>query len=139
MKENVLTVLDSRCDALNLVAVNDLLGFKTPEELKELESVLEELYKENIVYKTNKGKYILYKNCPDFKIGKLDIKKAGFGFVLLSDEEDIFVAKDNLNGAINDDLVLVELNNPQDRTEGRVVRILNRDLKNLVGEIINKN
>ena len=29
--------------------------------------------------------------------------------------------------------VLVELNNPQDKTEGRVVRILNRDLKNLVG------
>ena len=123
MKENILEVLDLHFDALNLIAINDLLKLNTPEELKLLEETLEELYKENVVYKTNKGKYILYKNCPDFKIGKLDIKKAGFGFVLLSDEDDIFVAKDNLNGAINDDLVLVELNNPQDKTEGRVVRI----------------
>ena len=139
MKDKVLEVLSDRVDALNLIAINDLIGLKTAEELKMLENSLEDLYKENIVYKTNKGKYILYKNCPDFKIGKLDIKKAGFGFVLMNDEEDIFVAKDNLNGAINDDLVLVELNNPQDKTEGRVVRILNRDLKNLVGEIKVKN
>jgi len=139
MKDKVLEVLNDRVDALNLIAINDLIDLKTAEELKMLENSLEDLYKENIVYKTNKGKYILYKNCPDFKIGKLDIKKAGFGFVLMNDEEDIFVAKDNLNGAINDDLVLVELNNPQDKTEGRVVRILNRDLKNLVGEIKVKN
>ena len=139
MKENVLEALDKRRDALDLIAINDLLSLKTPEELKELEIVLEELYKDNVIYKTNKGKYILYKNCPDFKIGKLDIKKAGFGFVLLKDEDDIFIPKDNLNGAVNEDLVLVELNNPNDKTEGRVVRILNRELKNMVGEIINKN
>ena len=139
MKENILEVLDLRFDALNLIAINDLLKLNTPEELKVLEETLEELYKENIVYKTNKGKYILYKNCPDFKIGKLDVKKQGFAFLLLKDEDDIYIAKDDLNGAINDDLVLVELNNPNNKTEGRVVRILNRDLKNLVGEIINKN
>jgi len=139
MKENILEVLDLHFDALNLIAINDLLKLNTPEELKVLEETLEELYKENIVYKTNKGKYILYKNCPDFKIGKLDVKKQGFAFLLLKDEDDIYIAKDDLNGAINDDLVLVELNNPNNKTEGRVVRILNRDLKNLVGEIINKN
>ena len=127
MKENILEVLDLRFDALNLIAINDLLKLNTPEELKVLEETLEELYKENIVYKTNKGKYILYKNCPDFKIGKLDVKKQGFAFLLLKDEDDIYIAKDDLNGAINDDLVLVELNNPNNKTEGRVVRILNRD------------
>lgn len=135
MKENILEVLDLKRDALDLLTINDLLKLNTAEELKELENQLDQLYKENIVYKTNKGRYILYKNCPDFKIGKLDVKKQGFAFLLLNDEDDIFVSKDNLNGAIDDDLVLVELNNPSDRTEGRVVRILKRDLKNLVGEI----
>lgn len=139
MRENIIRVLDDRYEALDLIAINDLLELKTPEELKELENLLDELYKENIVYKTNKARYILYKNCPDFKIGKLDVNKKGFAFLLLKDEEDIYIGKDDLNGAVNDDLVLVELNNPQNKTEGRVVRILNRDLKNIVGEIVFKN
>ena len=93
MKENILEVLDLRFDALDLIAINDLLKLNTPEELRVLEETLDELYKDNVVYKTNKGKYILYKNCPDFKIGKLDVKKQGFAFLLLKDEEDIFLVK----------------------------------------------
>ena len=55
MKENILEVLDLRFDALDLIAINDLLKLNTPEELRVLEETLDELYKDNVVYKTNKG------------------------------------------------------------------------------------
>ena len=43
MKEQVLNVLDDKYEALDLIAINDLLGLTTPEELKELEDALNEL------------------------------------------------------------------------------------------------
>lgn len=137
MKDKIIEKLDKKLEALDLMEINDLLELKTSEELRELEDTLDELYNENIVYKTNKGKYILYKNCSNFKLGKLEINKKGYGFVILPNEKDIFIAKENLNGAVNEDFVLAELDK-KDVTEGRVVRILNRNLKNLVGEIIHK-
>lgn len=139
MKDKIISVMEQEKEALTLIEINDLLGLKTPQELKDLENSLEELYKENVMYKTNKEKYVLYKNCPNFKLGKLDVNKKGFGFLVLPDEEDIYIAKDDLNGAVNEDYVLVELNNKKNKTEGRVVRILNRNLKNIIGEIVNKN
>ncbi len=138
MKQQIIEVLEDKLEALDIISLNDLLNLKTPEELKELENILEELYQENIVYKTNKDKYILYKNCPNFRLGKIDINKKGSGFLLLDKEKDIYIPKEDLNGAINDDYALVELN-PKDNTEGRVVRVLDRNLKNLIGEIYHKN
>ena len=52
-------------------------------------------------------------------------------------EEDIVVGMDNMNGAINGDTVLVEIinNQPDGRMEGRIVRIVKRELSTVVGEI----
>ena len=44
MKDKVLEVLSDRVDALNLIAINDLIGLKTAEELKMLENSLEDFY-----------------------------------------------------------------------------------------------
>lgn len=135
MKARVLEVLDKEYDAKTLIEVNDMLGLKTAEELKELEEVLQELIDINIIYFTNKEKYVLLKNCPTLKMGKIAINKKGFGFVILPAEEDIYIHKDNLNGAVHDDLVLAEITKKGIKREGRVLRILSRILDNLVGEI----
>ena len=63
------------------------------------------------------------------------MNKKGFGFLIVKDGEDIYIDKDNINGAVNDDRVLVEIINNHGKTEGRVLRVLNRDLSNLIGEI----
>ena len=135
MKARVLEVLDKEYDAKTLIEVNDMLGLKTAEELKELEEVLQELIDINRIYFTNKEKYVLLKNCPTLKMGKIAINKKGFGFVILPAEEDIYIHKDNLNGAVHDDLVLAEITKKGIKREGRVLRILSRILDNLVGEI----
>ena len=57
MKEQVLETLKKEYDAKTLLQINDLMGFETSEELKDLQDVLEELVKDYVVYKTKKDKY----------------------------------------------------------------------------------
>ena len=135
MKEQVINVMSDRYEALDVIEINDLLELTSPEDLSRLNNVLCELEKDGVVYKTKKNKYILFKNCPSLKSGILSLNKKGFGFLIIKDGEDIYIDKDNINGAVNDDRVLVEIINNHGKTEGRVLRVLNRDLSNLIGEI----
>lgn len=135
MKEQVINVMSDRYEALDVIEINDLLELTSPEDLSRLNNVLCELEKDGVVYKTKKEKYILFKNCPSLKAGILSLNKKGFGFLIIKDGEDIYIDKDNINGAVNDDRVLVEIINNHGKTEGRVLRVLNRDLSNLIGEI----
>ena len=139
MKEEIIKLLDNIHEAKNLIEINDLLGLNTVEELQELTKNIEELVTDFILFKTKKDKYLLMKNCPGLKIGKLAINKKGFGFLLLEKEDDIYIAKEHLNDAIHNDIVLVEIIKKGLKPEGRVTRIVKRDLKNVVGEIIIKN
>ena len=135
MKEQVLNVMNDRYEALDVIEINDLLALTTPEDLSRLNNALDALVKENLLYRTKKNKYILFKNCPNLKVGVLSVNKKGFGFLLVPGGEDIYIDKDNINNAVNDDKVLIELINNFCKTEGRVLRVLSRDLNNLIGEI----
>ncbi len=135
MKERVLDLLKNIHEAKEVIEINDLLGFKTSDELRELQETLNQLVEEYLVFYTKKGKYILLDNCPGLKIGKLSVNKKGFGFVLLDREDDIYIAEKNMNGAIDEDIVLVEVFSSGVRKEARVIRIIKRELQNLVGEV----
>lgn len=138
MKEDVKELLETIHEAKEAMEINDLLGYKSVEEYKELMKVLEELVQEFVVYKTKKDKYILIKNCPSLKVGRLTVNKKGFGFVLLEKEDDLYIASDNLNGAIHDDIVLAEMIRSGVKKEGKVLRILKREINDMVGEIVVK-
>ena len=135
MKEKILKVLENIHEAKTLIEINDLLGLKTVEEYKQLQKEIEELVSTYEVFRTKKEKYLLMKNCPGLKIGKLSVNKKGFGFLILDKEDDIYIAKDDLKGAINDDTVLVEITEKGIKPEGRVVKVVKRELENIVGEI----
>lgn len=68
--------------------------------------------------------------------GCLDKTKSGNGFVIMEDGEDIFIDQDNMKGAMNGDLVQVDLL-PEiywdRRPEGLIDRILNRAQEDVVG------
>lgn len=136
MRENVLNVLDNLYDAKDLIAINDLLNLKTPQELRGLENTLNELIDEYLVFKTKKDKYILLKNCPYLKIGKYSSNKKNFGFVILDKEDDIYVRDEFSKGAIDGDIVLCEITGKGIKREGHINRIIKRDLHDLVGEIV---
>lgn len=72
--------------------------------------------------KLKKTKYLLMKNCPGLKIGKLSVNKKGFGFLLLEKEDDIYIGKNDMNGAINNDIVLVEVNRKRTRASRKSIK-----------------
>ena len=135
MKDQILDVLKDIHEAKTLIEINDLLKLTTVEDYQELQKNIEELVNDFLVFKTKKDKYLLMKNCPGLKIGKLSVNKKGFGFLLLDKEDDIYIAKDDMNGAINDDTVLVEVTEKGLEPAGKVLKIVKRDLKNIVGEV----
>lgn len=136
MKEEIINILKNEHRSLEAIEINDLLGYKTSSEYKELCDSLEELVNEYVVFKTKKDKYILLKNCPGLKIGKLAVNKKGFGFLILDQEDDLYIDKNNLNGAVDQDIVLCEAITRGIKKEGKVLKIIKRELKNLVGEIV---
>ncbi|MGN0967340.1 MAG: ribonuclease R [Candidatus Coprovivens sp.] len=136
MKERILNLMKDIHEAKELMEINDLLGLVTAAEYKELQDVMNELVEEYTVFLTKKGKYILLKNCPGLKVGKLSVNKKGFGFLCLEKEDDIYIDAKNMNGAIHDDVVLVEVFVKGVRKEARVIRIVKRDIHNLVGEVL---
>ena len=136
MKDNIIEILNDVYEAKTLIEINDMLGLTTAEELKEVEKNLEKLEEECIIYKTKKERYILIKNCKNLKIGKLSLNKKGFGFVILDKEDDLYIPENDLNGATHDDRVLAEVTHNGIKREGRIIRILKRDLNDLVGELI---
>ncbi len=134
MKNEILKVLNNQYEALDLMKINDLLELTTAEEYLELQNEMEKLVSGHIVFRTKKEKYILYKNCPNLKVGKLSINKRGNGFLLL-EGDDLYINFNNLNGATNGDIILAETFLYNKEPEGRVLKILERNAKNIIGSV----
>ena len=138
MKEDILKILEEAGRSLTVFEIEEKLG---TDNLEELLKVLKELEVETLVYHTNKDKYMLFKDSHLLK-GVLHSNKKGFGFVDVDDSDvDIYIPKENINGALHGDLVVVELVNKKglDRVEGRIVKVLKHESNTYVGEINFKN
>lgn len=136
MKEEIINILKNVYDAKEAIEINDMLALSSAEEYRELEECLEQLVQEFVLYRTKKDRYILMKNCLNFKLGRLTVNKKGYGFVILEKEDDLYIASDNLNGAIHDDVVLAEIIRSGVKKEGKVLKILKREINDMVGEIV---
>ncbi len=137
MKDKILEILKKYNRALSFEEIDSVLNIKTVEETEELINALRELEEDVEIYHSNKDKYMLFEHS-NLRKGIMRTNKKGFGFVDVSNqEEDVFVGIDNMNGAINGDKVLVEIlsNKPDGRIEGRIVRVVKRELSTVVGEI----
>lgn len=135
MKEEILNVLKEQHKAINLMQINDLMSLTTPADFKILQDEIQKLIKEGIVHETKKHDFILIEYCSSLVAGKISVNKSGNAFLLMENKEDIFIEKNNVNGAINNDKVLVDIFSNHGKKEGKVIRILDRELKNIVGEI----
>ena len=137
MKDNIINILKNTDKALSVFEIEDALGIKDVEKTKELLKELHDLEEETIVYHSNKDKYMLLENS-HLRKGVMRANKKGFGFVEVDNlDDDIYVSQDNMNGAIHDDIVLVEITSKMklDRLEGRVLKIIKRQVEQYIGEI----
>ena len=137
MRDNIINVLKNTYKAISIDELQDLLEIKTVEEATELSDELRKLEDEAIIYHTNKDKYMMIENS-HLRKGIMRANKKGFGFVEIDNmEDDIYISQDNMNGAIHDDIVLVEITSKMtlDRLEGRILKILERRTKQYIGLI----
>ena len=72
--------------------------------------------------------------------GTLRVHARGFGFVAVEMMPDVFIPPDHMKGAIDKDIVEVEVNPivSEKGPEGKVLRIIERTRKTLVSTIISK-
>lgn len=90
----------------------------------------------DIGYNVHMGKKNRKKATSEKRTGTLDKNRAGFGFVRQEEGEDIFVARSNMNGAMNGDLVQVDLLPEylwEKNKEGIIDKILERSSEEVVG------
>ena len=133
MEERIIELLnDIDKPARSAIEINDALGFTTIDEYKTLLTKLEEMTTKGILYYSDKKKrYLLLKNGHLIK-GKLMMNPKGFGFVIIGEgKKDVYIGKDNLNSARNNDVVLIELING--KSEGKIIKIIDRDENSFVG------
>ena len=139
MREEIIKILKESDRALSIFELNDKLNLGTKEQLQELIEVLNSLVNEMQVYHTNKDKYMLLENS-HLKTGKLIVNKKGYGFVDIEGKDDVYVSQSNLNGAIHSDIVVVEITSKKGmELEGRILKVIKRELQNVVGTIVKEN
>ena len=133
MQDKILELLNKDDRPFSVYDINDALGLKTVEELKELLKNLNEIEDNLKIYRTKKDTYLLFNNS-NLRVGTLIGNKKGFGFVDIEGDEDIFIAPPNMNNAIHGDKVIVEITSKKGMSlEGRILRIMARELKPMVG------
>lgn len=140
MREEILELL-SDGKALDFLEISKSLGYtKDMDEL--LASTLNKMVNDYDLHITNKKRYMLFKNNEknnNYFKGKFMDTNSTYGFVRVDGfTDDIFIHGTKTMGAIDGDEVLVYLTKyaKNDRKmEGEIVKIINREINNKVGEI----
>ena len=133
-KERVLgVILDDHYKPLKFKELMYLLQV-APEDRQVLADILLELEQEGKIIRTNRGKY--QKLGQGVLAGSFIGNGRGYGFVAVEGEkEDYFIPENATMGALHGDKVLFKITDIHTgkRKEGVIVRILEREYKQLVG------
>lgn len=137
VKENILNYM--RQEAYKPMTIEELAEvFEVKKkEMGPFFGIIDDMEREGLIIKTRKFKYGL----PDkmnLIVGKLQGHSKGFGFVTpdIGAGDDIYISAENMNGAMNNDTVVVRVASiqvPGKRIEGEIIRIINRANKEVVG------
>ena len=137
MKDDIINILKNSDKALTIYELQEKLDLHDVDEVKKLSDDLRALEEEIVIYCSNKGRYMMLEDS-HLRKGTLRANKKGFGFVEIENmEDDVYIAPENMNGAIHDDIVLVEITSKMnlDRLEGRILKVIKRQVERYIGEI----
>ena len=105
-------------------------------DLNDFKKILDDMESEGLIIKNRAELYGIPERMGILK-GVFSGSQKGFGFVILDeDRPDIFIPSNNVNSAMNKDVVLVKVLKDEDKgrkSEGEIVRIVERKNKRLVG------
>ncbi len=139
MREKIEKIFESNDGrALTMEELNDKLSLTNKDEILEFTKELNKMCREGVVYYTKKGKYVLFEDSHLLK-GIVSLTSSGNGFVKVDGySKDIFVDKKDVNGAIPKDLVALEID-PRNSNHAKIIKILNRNIDDIVGEFYTMN
>ena len=120
-------------DIQELVTVFDI----NPDEYKAFKRALKVMELEGSIVRTKKDKFAVPERLGLIK-GKLQAHKKGFGFLIPEEEgeRDVFIPSSFINGAMNNDRVLVQITRDDingKKREGEVIEILERANTKIIG------
>lgn len=136
MEEQIIEILKNEFKGQTIDEINKKLNYKSLEDINKLQEVLDKMTMDGILHKSKKRDYILMQNTKSLKCGTLRVNRSGNGFVDISDGPDVFIKSEHLNGAINNDFVEIDFSTYKGNENAFVIKVLKRNLDNLVGEII---
>ena len=115
----------------------EVFAVDTVEALVQLKGLLKELENDGTLVLSRKNRYGRPAQF-NLLIGKISRHPKGFGFLMQedADADDIFIPASELKGAMNGDRVIVRIKREataKSRAEGEVIRILQRNVQQIVG------
>lgn len=134
MREKILEIIERENRNLNPIEiVNMLYKNSTVEDYRRVMDELDSLCRDGILRQTSGNAY--KKN--ELITGVLDMHEKGNAHLLVKDGPDIFIAKNNMKGATDNDTVLVDYVN-KEKNEGKVVKVLKRSLGRSLAEVVDE-
>ncbi len=137
MKDKIIDLMqDIEYQRKTVEEIAETLGCESSDNFKALVKAIVSLENDYIIYQDKNKRYDLIERF-GFKPGILQVNKKGYGFVTLlhEDTKDIFIPKQALNGAFNQDKVLVKINKKKtgESPEGEIYKVVERGIHEIIG------
>lgn len=118
------------------LSYKELIKYLNVTDKGSFNKILDKLQKEKVIFKNAQGKYEKSKN-NNIYFGAYESSKKGFGFLLMEQERDIFISRNNVNGAMDKDRVIVKLIDKEcteSRKVAEVLYVVERNNREIIGE-----
>ena len=124
-------------DSFNYKQISAKLQISDGNTRKLVLNVLNSLKNEGFLNEFQRGSFVLNLDHKTSLVGVLDGTSRGAGYVMIEGEDkDVYIAPNNMNNALHGDTVEVEVvNKRKQKTEGRVVKIVQRKTTQFVGTL----
>ena len=128
---------DNKNKTYNYKQISSVLNITDKKNRNDITKILKKLFTAKRISKEKEGSYKFMEIDSFYEEGIIEITSAGNGYLLRS-ENDIFIAKKNLNKALNNDHVRVYIYRKKDKKNkisGEVEKIIKRAKHEYVGVV----
>ena len=134
LSKSIIQVLTHDAEnAYNYKQIAAVLGVKDPYIRKRIVTLLDQLKKDGQLDEIYRGKYQIKDGSQELTGYIQFISKGGAFFIHPNIQKDIYIHPSNLNKALNGDKVLIKIVSFRGKSEGKVLKVLERTKKEFTG------
>ena len=134
LSKSIIQVLTHDAEnAYNYKQIAAVLGVKDPYIRKRIVTLLDQLKKDGQLDEIYRGKYQIKDGSQELTGYIQFISKGGAFFIDPNIQKDIYIHPSNLNKALNGDKVLIKIVSFKGKSEGKVLKVLERTKKEFTG------